>query len=58
MLRVALERLVEECNEVLEQLASLPEASLASWMHNLWYTALIDARTALDLTQFDGTPDA
>lgn len=44
----ALRRLVDECESVMDTLASLPEEQLAAWVHNLWYEALTDARAVLN----------
>jgi hypothetical protein len=48
LLRTALKRLVDECQEVLDTLATLNEDQLPAVVHNLWYEALGDARGALE----------
>jgi hypothetical protein len=45
--RVALERLVEECEAVLGRLGELSEKDLEAWLYNCWYQGLIEARAAL-----------
>lgn len=46
--RAALQRLVDECEAVLNRLGALPEKDLEAWLYNCWYQGLIEARDALN----------
>lgn len=45
--RAALERLVDECEQVRGHLERTLEDDLPAWMFNIWYDALAEAKSAL-----------